>query len=459
MFEMKLPDIGEGVAEAELIEWKVSEGQWVKENEALGEFLTDKASVDIPSPIDGKVSALLYKPGDIVNVGEVFIQIDQRGEGQGQESPQAYEDQAAQSSQAGAKPAQQQTAETSHSEVKTKSEKKAAKNKKNKGKKDVTKTTIDMQHGSHEPPRLPPRPGQSQGNSGSTAKQVCATPAVRAEAKRRQVDLSKVKGSGPEGRVLLKDLDRSEPSAPDAPDLFPPEQDPEHWSRQPFLGIRRRIAENMQLSKRTIPHFTYVEEVDVTKLEALRQRHRQFSSPLPFIVLSCIRALQTYPILNASLDQLRNEIVFKGEIDLGIAVATDQGLIVPVIKQASAMNLEQLSSEIKTLSEQAKAGSIAAENLKGGSFTISSLGKFGGLMATPIIRHPEVAILGVHAIKNRPRFDEEGQLVQAKVLNLSLSVDHRLTDGIVAAEFIQHVKDRLEIAGFAELVDKKHEQE
>ncbi len=410
MFEMKLPDIGEGIAEAELVCWKIKAGQVVAENEPLAEFLTDKASVDIPSPVHGKVSTLLYEEGEIVTVGKVFIQIDDLVQSTKVDQEQVIQ------------------------------------------KKSISKVmTSENKEMADHPPEIPPRPGYNI-KKDTICSAIIATPAVRKEAKDLGIDLHKIKGSGADGRVTHADLvSQIKPtSSGPKPFVFPKDNDEEDWSRQSFRGLRRMIADNMHRSKQLIPHFTYVEEVDLTKLEGKRE-NSSYRSPLAFIALACIESLKEYKVLNSTLDILGSEMILKNKIHLGIAVATPEGLIVPVVHDAAHKNLDELNQSIAECSEKAKEGKCKSKDLKGGTFTISSLGKFGGLMATPIIRYPEVAILGVHSIKKVPRFNTKGKVVEANIVNLSLSVDHRIADGIVAAKFMQHVKTRLEQSNFSEL--------
>jgi pyruvate dehydrogenase E2 component (dihydrolipoamide acetyltransferase) len=290
---------------------------------------------------------------------------------------------------------------------------------------------------------------------------VDAVPAVRELARQLGVDLAQVPGTGPEGRVMRRDveafheqMEKGGPSPAPTPSGAPASPDEPDWTRRPLRGLRRQIAERMVRAKALIPHYTYVEEVDVTRLEAGRRSlaeapGQEKLSPLAFIASAAVRALSHHPLLNACLDDQAEEVILKGKVHLGIAVATEDGLVVPVIRDAAERTVPELAATIRDLAERARAKQLTPPELRGSTFTITSLGKTGGVMATPIIKYPASAILGVHAIRTLPRY-VEGRVEPREILNLSISLDHRIVDGFEGARFIQAVKETLEQADFPE---------
>ena len=382
MAQFKLPDLGEGVTEAEIDRWLVKEGQDVSEDEPLVEVITDKATVEIPSPYAGMVSAIHVKDGEIVPVGTVLVTI-------GDEEPvTAAQDQ------------------------------------------EPDKVTIVETVSPSEP----------------TASNIKATPPTRRLARSLGVDLTQVQGSGPEGRIVREDVE----AAAGGTEAAVPEvsSDSRSQTRQPLRGVRRAIAERMSHAHRTIPAVTHVEECDVTELDATRRVANQSDPPvrltyLPFIVTAVVRGLREYPTLNASLDEDAGEIVLQDRYDIGVAVDTEQGLTVPVVRDAASKTVSELAREIEDLATRARTGSLAPEELRGGTFTITSPGAFGGLMATPIILHPQTGVLGVHRAVDRPVV-RDGQIVVRKIMNLSVSFDHRVLDGMTAARFALRVAGQLE---------------
>jgi pyruvate dehydrogenase E2 component (dihydrolipoamide acetyltransferase) len=284
---------------------------------------------------------------------------------------------------------------------------------------------------------------------------------VRELAKRLEIDIAQVSGTGPEGRVMRRDVEafceeikRGGPvhTATRVAPQEPVRRDEPDWTRRPLRGVRRLVAERMVRSKATIPHYTFVEEVDVTVLEDRRKAFAEAAgqetvSPLAFIARAAVRVLPHYPQMNACLDEETGEMIFKGKIHLGIAVATEEGLMVPVIRDAAGRDVAELAATIRELSDRARAKTLDPSELKGATFTITSLGKLGGLMATPIINYPASAILGVHAIRTLPRY-VGSQVEPRKMLNLSVSLDHRIVDGFEGARFVQDVKEILEQADF-----------
>jgi pyruvate dehydrogenase E2 component (dihydrolipoamide acetyltransferase) len=401
-FELILPDIGEGVVEAEVQKWFVKPGDVVAEDQPLVEVMTDKATVTIPSPKRGRVTRLLWKEGDVAKVHAPLLEMELEGPAaEGAPAPTA----------AGARPGR----------------------------------------AAPQASRVIASPAGA-----APAGKALAAPAVRAMARALGIDIASVPGSGPGGRVTKQDLEarsggNGHPErvlqAPARPAAPPGEHRVEVV---PVRGLRRRIAERMAQSKRTAAHFTFVEQVDVTELVKVRERIAAKAAEqgvkmtfLPFLVKGAVAALKRYPWLNASLDDEKGEIHVKHWYDVGIASATDQGLVVPVVRRADQRSLLDIAREIERLSADTKAGKGRPEDMGGSTFTITSLGALGGLFATPIINHPEVAILGVHRIRPTPVV-RDGQVVVRDVMHLSLSFDHRVIDGHVAAAFTYALIEYLE---------------
>jgi pyruvate dehydrogenase E2 component (dihydrolipoamide acetyltransferase) len=411
-FEFKLPDIGEGVVEGEIVRWMVKPGDPVTEDQPMVEIMTDKATVEIPSPRRGYISAIHGGAGEVVKVGATLVVIEEESGAapsaavQPSESPVS----AAPMSAAAKEPAPTVPA---------------------------SPAPLSAPPAPLSPP--PPRPAAAARKPGERA---LASPSTRKLARELGMDIEAVAGSGPRGRVTHEDIKtasqaRLAPKAP-ASAAFPEE-------RIPLRAMRKRIAEKMSRSKHTAAHFAYVDDADVSELVRLRDAAEPQAverglklTYLPFIVKAVTLALKKYPILNASLDDAREEIVLKKYYNIGIAVATDAGLIVPVVKNADQKSVFQLAEEIQQLAQAAREGKSKLDDLHGGTFTITSLGAVGGLLATPIINHPEVAILGLHKIEPRPVV-RDGAVVIRKMMNLSISLDHRIVDGYVAALFIQEI--------------------
>ncbi len=399
-WEFRLPDIGEGMVEAEVVKWYVQEGDTIEEDQPMVELMTDKANVVIPSPRKGVVLKRFGKEGEVVKVGSVLVVIGEPGEAMAE------------------------------------------------GPVEVTAAVA----AAREAPSAPPG-------------RVLATPATRRLARELGVDLRQVPPTGPHGRVTKEDVIRfveaqRAPAAPPTPAPAPPPVEapvvPEVGpptaleERIPLRGLRRVIARRMVQSKHTAAHFTYVEEVDMTELVRLREQMKPVAEAqgvrltyLPFIIKAVIIGLKRFPIINASLDDEREEIVLKKSYHIGIAVQTDQGLTVPVIHDADKRSLLDLAREVERLATAAREGRLTLDEVRGSTFTITSLGKLGGLLATPIINYPEVAILGVHKIEPRPVV-RAGEVVVRSMMNVSLSFDHRVVDGAVGAEFTQVVREHLE---------------
>lgn len=390
--EFKLPDIGEGVVEGEVVKWLVKEGDSVNEDQLLVEVLTDKATIQIPSPAKGKVLKLLAKEGSIVKVGESLIVIGNEGDNFNQST-----------------------------------------------------TTPEMTSSPKQPPS-PPAPPTEASESGSG--QISAPPAIRKLARDLNVDLAQIKGTGASGRITREDVERAAKGTPQvatavAETRSKPAIGPEE--RIPLRGIRRIIADRMVKSRRTAAHVTHVDEVDMTDLVALRQKMKPEAEGkgikltyLPFIVRAVVRALKAHPYLNSSLDDETGEIALKKYYNIGIAAAAPDGLVVPTIKDADTKSVMQIALEIEELSEKARSGKLDLHDLQGGTFTITNIGPFGGVLSTPIINHPEVAILGVHKITPRAVV-KDAQIIVREMTYLSLSFDHRVLDGAEAALFMNDV--------------------
>ncbi len=413
-FVIKLPDVGEGIAEAEVVEWNVKVGDLVQEDDPLVSVMTDKATVELPSPVSGKVLWLGALVGDVLAIGSDLVRLEVEGEGNAGGAEPAAEPSVVPEGlppAAGSEPAPEP----------------------------VTEAPSKPAPRRRAPPAALPR---AQGEK------PIAAPSVRGRARTMGVDLRLVHGSGPAGRITHDDLDdfavRGGGPAPRG--LFA-----DHSVEEiRVIGLRRRIAQKMQDAKRRIPHFSYVEEVDVTELEALRTRlnaMRREDQPrltlLPFLVRALVKALRDYPMMNSRYDDDAEIIYRYGGVHVGIAAQTPQGLMVPVLRHAESVDLWDGAAEIQRLAEAARAGRAKAEELKGSTISISSLGSLGGIVSTPVINAPEVAIIGVNKIAVRPVYDQ-GTWLPRKIMNLSSSFDHRVIDGAHAAEFVQRLKTLLE---------------
>ena len=417
MYAIKMPDIGEGIAEVELVAWRVQPGDVVKEDQILADVMTDKATVEIPSPVAGKVAALGGEPGKLMAVGAELIRLEVEGEG---------------NVKAGAPVAAAVAAPAARPEAV------AARS---------APTSPVPAGGAPEPlqpPRTTPAPMRAPGEK------PIASPAVRRRAWDLGIELQFVHGSGPAGRIVHEDLDvylatRGQPVAA-APGLRQ-----RHGEQAvPVIGLRRKIAQKMQEAKRRIPHFSYVEEIDVTELEALRaQLNEKYAASrgkltlLPLIARAAVLAVQDFPQMNARFDDDAGVVTRYQPVHLGIATQTDGGLMVPVLRHAEAQDLWGFSREVTRLAEAARSGKAGREELGGSTITITSLGALGGLVTTPVINHPEVAIIGVNRIVERPMF-RGGAVVPRQLMNLSSSFDHRVVDGMDAARFIQAIRALLE---------------
>lgn len=402
-FEFKLPDIGEGVVEGEIVRWLVSPGESVKRDQPMVEIMTDKATVEIPSPVEGTVAECIGEAGDIIDVGATLVVITVSGD---------------------VSPAPKTAP--------VREEKKAA-----------------------APARTAVR-GTAEGG-----RYVQATPAIRKLARSKGIDLTHVEATGPRGRITADDISKhlerqatTTVTAAGEPGIEPTAR----TESLPYRGLRRKIGDRLTISKQTAVHYTYVEEVDVSALVDLRRRYLQQNPAgnlnyLPFILKAVVSGLKKYPTLNASLDEERGEILVKKYYNIGIATATKEGLIVPVVKAVDRKSIREVSADITRLVNSARKGKSSVEDLQDSTFTVTSLGPLGGLFATPVINYPEVAILGIHKIVKRPVVRDD-QIVIREMMNLSISLDHRVVDGATAAEFMHSVIQLLETPGLMMLNDE-----
>ena len=390
--EFKLPDLGEGITEGEILKWMTKEGDQVKEDQPLVEVMTDKVNVQIPSPRNGKVAKILVKEGEVAKVGQTIIVIDDGGVGSPSPAPVAPVRQTQQS------PAQVSA----------------------------------------------PVPGA----------QVLAAPATRRLARELGVDISAVRGSGPSGRVTDEAVRRSASGSATTTLTVqvpsPPAKEGARVEVVPLRGLRRTIADRMAKSLRTTAQVTHVDEADMTELVLLRDAFRGSAEKrgvhltyLPFIIKALVPALKEFPYANSSLDEQAGSIVLKKYYNVGIATDTEQGLVVPVVKDVDRKDIFELAGEISKLSEKARSGQLSLEEVRGSTFTITNVGAIGGLFATPIINIPEVAILGLHKIAKRPVV-RDGKIEVRDTTYLSLSFDHRVMDGAYAARFTSKVVDTIQ---------------
>ncbi|MEZ5805766.1 MAG: dihydrolipoamide acetyltransferase family protein [Rhizobiaceae bacterium] len=444
---IKLPDVGEGVAEAELVEWHVKVGDLVREDAVLAAVMTDKATVEIPSPVEGEVIWLGAEIGDTVPVGSPIIRLKVQGEGnvKGGDAQPPAPGKTAKENTPTPDPSPQGGGEKTPGPADDGS--KFA---------ETSKITSDQYAAPRVKPSPPPLGGRGQGGGTSAAprpegEKPLASPAVRLRAKEAGIDLRQVPGSGGAGRITHEDLDaflaRGSGAARRGSPGLTPRDDVEEIK---VVGLRRKIAEKMALAKSRIPHITYVEEIDVTELEELRAKlngakraDRPKLTILPFLMRAMAKAIAEQPQINALYDDEAGVIRRHGGIHIGIAAQTPNGLVVPVVKHAEARDLWDCAAEVNRLADTAKAGSATREELSGSTITITSLGAMGGVATTPVINHPEVAIVGVNKIMVRPVWDG-AQFVPRKMMNLSSSFDHRVIDGWDAAVFVQRIKALLE---------------
>lgn len=412
-FIFNMPDVGEGVAEAEIFEWHVKVGDTVSEDQHLVDVMTDKATIDIESPVDGVVTEVAGEVGDVIAVGSMLIVVEVEGE-----VPDEVEE------------ANDVEAEAAPKEVQQ------------------TEPAPQPEPEPTPEPELTPKPAPA---AAEATEKVLATPAVRKRARDLGIDLSEVKPAE-DGRIRHGDLDQF--LSYNAGGGFAPAGVARADETIKVIGLRKRIAQNMSAAKRNIPHFTYVEECDVTELERMRAQlnSARGSKPkltmLPLLIAAICKKLPEYPMINARYDDEAGVVTRHGSVHLGMATQTDNGLMVPVIKDAQAKNLWQLANEIGRLANSARDGSAKSDELSGSTLTVTSLGPLGGVATTPVINRPEVAIIGPNRIVERPMFvtgpDGQERIEKRKLMNISISCDHRVVDGYDAASFIQEVKKLIE---------------
>jgi 2-oxoisovalerate dehydrogenase E2 component (dihydrolipoyl transacylase) len=415
---IKMPDLGEGIAEVEVVAWRVQPGDAVVEDQVLADVMTDKATVEIPSPVHGTVVALGGKVGESLAVGAELIRLDVDGAGN---APAAAADEPA-----------DEPADVAHGFVP-----------------EPPRVAEAAARVTEAAPIVAATPRAPAPDSRAAGDKPLAAPAVRKRAWDLGIELQFVAGSGPAGRITHADLDahvaghRRSQATGRYVEL-------EGEEAIPVIGLRRKIAEKMQLAKRQIPHFTYVEEVDVTELEALRgQLNARYGEDrgrltlLPLLMRAVVLAVRRFPDVNARYDDQANVVTRYQPVHIGIATQTDAGLMVPVVRHAEARDPWASATEIARLADVARHGKAARDELSGSTITITSLGALGGIVSTPVINHPEVAIVGVNRIVDRPVI-RNGGMVARKLMNLSSSFDHRIIDGMVAAEFIQTIRGYLE---------------
>jgi 2-oxoisovalerate dehydrogenase E2 component (dihydrolipoyl transacylase) len=420
-YVFKMPDLGEGTVEAEIVAWHVKVGDHVAEDQVMAEVMTEKAAVEVPAPVTGRVVSLAGGPGDMVRVGAELVVFDtESGEGFTEpvleSAPQPAPQATLAEVQAVAVPARQPPM-----------------------------------------PQPSPQPPATTVAEGAKASRVMASPASRRRAREAGIDLAQVQGSGPHGRITRQDMDAAlsgaAPAVSGAPATSRPATTPAMRAGTEeikVIGVRRVIANRMTDAKRNIPHFAYVEEVDVTELESLRQhlnsRVPAGSAPLtylPFLIAALARVLEQYPQCNAWFDTERNTVIRHRAVHAGVATQTPDGLKVPVVRHAEARTLWDLADEIKRVSEAARSGKATKEELTGSTITVTSLGKLGGIVSTPIINAPEMGIIGVNKAIERPVV-LDGAITVRRIMNLSTSFDHRFVDGYDAAAMVQALKDMLE---------------
>ncbi len=395
----KLPDLAEGTVESEIGEWFIKVGDLVKEETVVGTMMTDKAAVEVSSPVTGVVTKLGGEPGDVIAVGGPLVVFDLSGDAPAEEAAAPEPEAAPATPPETAAPAPSPPAET---------------------------------------PQAP-----------SERTRVMTSPAIRRRAKEAGVDLTLVPGTGPGGRIVRKDFDAYLKARATGAAIAVPRTPSTKVKETKIIGVRRVIAERMQAAKQEIPHFSYVEELDITELESLRQHLNSKRDQadrltiLPFLALALIKTLRDFPQCNVTHDKDRNLLLQHEAVHLGVATQTPDGLKVPVVKHAEIMSLDGLSAEIKRLSEAARTNKATKSELSGSTITITSLGKLGGIVSTPVINMPEVGIIGVNRAVERPVV-KDGQIAVRLMMNLSSSFDHRFVDGYDAAAMIQRIREMME---------------
>lgn len=443
-FEFKLPDIGEGIHEGEIVKWFVKPGDEIEEDDVLCEVQNDKAVVEIPSPVKGKVTELKVDEGTVATVGQTIITLDAPG----------YEDLKFKGDDHGSDDEKAETTSDEKTEGQVQATAEAGQD-------------VKKEEAPKEEPKAETGAGAQEQVEVDPNKRVIAMPSVRKYAREKGVEIRQVAGSGDNGRVLKSDIDAflsgggakaeetTTEAAPAAKEetkaeakqekqAIPAGQYPE--TREKMSGMRRAIAKAMVNSKHTAPHVTLMDEIDVTELVAHRKKFKSVAADkgikltfLPYVVKALTSALREYPVLNTSLDDATDEIVHKHYYNIGIAADTEKGLLVPVVKDADRKSIFSISNEINELAGKARDGKLASDEMKGASCTITNIGSAGGQWFTPVINHPEVAILGIGRIAEKPVV-KDGEIVVAPVLALSLSFDHRMIDGATAQNALNHIK-------------------
>jgi len=425
IYAIRVPDIGEGIAEVELVVWHVQPGDVVAEDQSIADVMTDKATVEIPSPVAGKVVALGSAVGDTIAVGSELVRLEVEGAGNLKEN---------------SAPAPVHQAQVAPVSIAKNNPPAAA----------PTQPVAPAQIAS-----APSRPGAAPRSAPAVARAAgerpLASPAVRQRALDMGLELRYVHGSGPAGRILQGDLDAHAAAGGQVQAQGPAGYAERHGEEAiPVIGLRRKIAQKMQESKRRIPHFSYVEEIDVTELEALRAKlnslygtTRGKLTVLPFLARAMVLALREFPQINARYDDEAGVVTRYAGVHLGVATQTEGGLMVPVLRHAESLDLWACAAGIASVAEGARSGKAARDALSGSTITLTSLGALGGIASTPVINHPEVAIVGVNRMVERPML-RGGQVVGRLLMNLSSSFDHRVVDGMHAAQFIQAMRALLE---------------
>lgn len=422
-FTFNLPDIGEGIAEAEIVAWHVKPGDTVEEDQQIADLMTDKATVEMESPVSGTVLEVAGEVGETIAIGSMLVVIETVGEVSRQEEEVV-------DTVSAPAPAPKAKAVENRIEVEN-------------------PDASDADDAIAADPDPEPLPDPTPAPAPRQDAKVLASPAVRARARDLGIDLAEVKPAA-DGRLRHADLD----AFLSYNGGFAPAADKRTDEQVKVIGMRRRIAENMAASKRNIPHFSYVEEIDVTDLEELRGQlnanrgDKPKLTLLPLIITAICKTLPAFPMINARFDDEAGVVTRHGAVHLGMATQTDAGLMVPVIRDAQSRNLWQLAAEIGRLADAARTGKAKSEELSGSTLTVTSLGPLGGVATTPVINRPEVAIVGPNRIVERPMFVPDGmggeRVAKRKLMNLSISCDHRVVDGWDAASFVQALRKMLE---------------
>ncbi|QWC58014.1 2-oxo acid dehydrogenase subunit E2 [Erythrobacter sp. 3-20A1M] len=424
-FTFKMPDVGEGVAEAEVVEWHVKVGDTVEEDQHLVDVMTDKATIDIESPVSGTVKEVAGEVGDTISVGSMLVVIATEGE---VSEEVVQENDAAHESAPAPAPKDEEVEERIEVE---------------------TSDASDADDAIDADPEPVPSPKPTPAPAPNEKAKVLASPAVRKRAKDLGIDLAQVRPAE-DGRLRHGDLDQFLSYNSGYGGAAATRSD----ETIKVIGMRKRIAQNMAASKRAIPHFSYVEEVDVTALEEMRAQLNDSRGDkpkltiLPLLITAICKTLPDFPMINARYDDEAGVVTRHGAVHMGMAAQTDAGLMVPVIEDAHAKNVWQLAREISRLADAARDGTAKSEELSGGTLTVTSLGPLGGIATTPVINRPEVAIIGPNKIVERPMFVPDGQggerIEKRKLMNISISCDHRVVDGWDAASFVQALKKLIE---------------